>query len=95
MNTDKSITMNDIPSTTLRAAHLLARNASGSQVSHWLRSLVRRMIRAYQRRSTYRQLMQLDDRSLWDIGLKRSEINSMIHELYGDRATTPSRRRVN
>ncbi len=52
-----------------------------------IRSLARAIVRAHKRHATIRELMTLDDRTLKDIGLHRSQIPSAVEEALN--ATTP------
>lgn len=48
----------------------------------WLRNLVRRMIRFWQRHTAEAELNALDDRVLHDIGISRSDIPAIANGLY-------------
>ena len=54
-----------------------------SQLQHWLHATLRRWCRQLRARATARTLMQLDSGTLRDLGLHRSEIGSLTHELHG------------
>jgi uncharacterized protein YjiS (DUF1127 family) len=63
-----------IPRDTSRPTALAALKAITSRVSRWLAEYIRR--RAFRRAE--KELMDLDDRMLRDIGLSRSEIASAV-----------------
>lgn len=58
-----------------------------------LRAIIERAIRERKRKQAARELYDLDDRTLKDIGVHRNEILSLTRELYNDRGSVHPRSR--
>ena len=72
------------------SGHAQTCSAKRTPLASAMRSLAGRAIAYFALRSAEKQLQSLDDRTLKDIGIQRSEISSIIRDHTGERILGPS-----